>query len=758
MECLYCRVPLSGEANKRGQAYCSDEHEQLNAVEEGLGVGSSAGRPGPSAAPVVRFPALSMIEAPPDPAVTSAQDSELATCEGLQGLDRAVSATLVQLPTAGPEKNPRTLPKNVCRVCSKPIPFPMRMVGSEFCSAKHKREAERRRIVQSLERLRCGEESRGDVSRFRNSGQLIRIRPPASNEDQPEALPERSVASSGTVSAVEAWRFIEGPIPIFLPLYATGSAFGNFAEFQRVATHEQVLRESVVPGAVSPARPPTDWALLSPPTTVPPALGGRPSITILGLEQRRLVFLQQAPVRTRIWIGTTASLIEVRVRPSIPASKPSAVSPRLPGRHSTWMQLRPKVGAGSDGTPYFSDSWNDTSFPAQPRIAKSRSSAVRFAAPPSGRPPILYRTDAVQRTPREADCGAWTSLSTPLSNPHLCQYELFRAAMPRCGKTTVGIGAPAAPGAVPQVRHRFLEEPSLPARIPCLQVASPATWSFSGAAAKEIHWHRATAGTTPAVGKSTCWHDASRRAPLMASLEPATESAASLAGGRPVVMSRPSLMRATARITSLNGLTFHEGTPSVLTTLVDLYIVRREHTKTLSPVGGPGARIGLPPICHSRVSQAVPSWFHQVRALPLGCPSHGFAVQAAAAPLAGWDFRMNLRQSAVATGGACGAAVGSAPAASWTAIPGWARHTLSLNPGGPVPKERRDPVGSGISTVRAVALCEFPLAAVPFAGSLRRRSPFSSRTTRWGPARAPPRPKFGALTPIWLFGFPTRYG
>jgi hypothetical protein len=75
MECLYCRAPLSVEASERGQAYCGDEHEQLKAIKESLGIGSNAGRPGPSAGPVARAPGLFTIGSPPGPAVRSAQDS-----------------------------------------------------------------------------------------------------------------------------------------------------------------------------------------------------------------------------------------------------------------------------------------------------------------------------------------------------------------------------------------------------------------------------------------------------------------------------------------------------------------------------------------------------------------------------------------------------------------------------------------------------------------------------------------------------------
>jgi hypothetical protein len=755
MECLYCRAPLSVEASERGQAYCGDEHEQLKAIEERLGIGSNAGRPGPSAAPVARAPGLFTIGSPPGPAVGSAQDSELTAREALLRLDRAVSETRVQLPTAGSEENTQTPHKNVCQVCAKPIPFPMRLVGSEFCSVKHKREAERQKTEQLLERLQSDEGNLGDGARFPNTGRVVRIRPPASNENWREASPERSVASLGTVSAEEAWRFIEAPIPIPLPLSASRSAFGNSAEFRGVAPREQVLREPGIPGADSPARPPTDWVLLWLPT-VPPALASRQSITILGLEQGRLAFLQQAPVQTASWIATTVGLIEGRVRPSIPAPGPSAVSTRLPGRLSIWMQPWLKVAAGSHGAPHFSDSWNDTGFPAQPRMAQSRTPAIRFVAPRSGRPPMLSRPNAVKPTPRIAGGGAWTSHATPPSNPRLCQHQFFPAAMPRCGEI-IGIGAPAAPGAAPQARHRFLEEPSLPPRMPCWHAASPATWSFSTAAAKEIHWHRAAAGITAAVRSSTCWNGESRRAPWMAKPEPATELAvAPPAGGRPVVLSQPSPMRATGRIRSLNDLTFHEGTPSVLTTLADLYIVRRQHTKTLSPVARPGDRIGLPRICHSRVSQAVPSSFHQAPALPLGCPSHGLAVQPATAPLAGWDFRMNLRQSAVAASGACGAAAGSAPATPWTAIPGWDRHTLSLHPAGPIPEERRDPAGSGMATVRAVAPCELPLAAALFAppDSFGTPWPWNSRQSSRAESVLqpdyPPGPSQNAVPPpVW---------
>jgi len=333
MKCLYCGAPLSVEASERGQAYCSDEHEQLMAIEERLGFGSEPGRLGPSAAPVARRPGLSTIGAPADPAVRPAQDSELTTREGLVRLDRAVSDTQVQLPTAGSEKNTQAPHKNACQVCGKPIPFPMRLVGSEFCSARHKREAERRKAEQVLERLQSDEGTLGDVPRFCNTRHGVRIRPPASNENQREVSPERSVASLGTVSAAEAWRFIEHPVPIPLPLRATGSAFGNSAEFHRVGPREQVLREPGIPGADGPPRPQTDWVLLWLPT-VPPTLASRRSITIPGLEQGRLAFLQQTPVRIASWIATTVSLIEGRLRPSIPTPRPSAISARLPGRPS----------------------------------------------------------------------------------------------------------------------------------------------------------------------------------------------------------------------------------------------------------------------------------------------------------------------------------------------------------------------------------------------------------------------------------------
>ena len=250
--------------------------------------------------------------------------------------------------------------------------------------------------------------------------------------------------------------------------------------------------------------------------------------------------------------------------------------------------------------------------------------------------------------------------------------------------------------------------------MPCRHVASPAAWPFPAASAKEIHRPRAAAGIAPAVSGATGWNGESRRAPRMVNPEPATESAAPPAGGSPIVMSPPAPMRATARIGSLDDLAFREGTPWVLTTLADLHIVCRQHTKTLSPVGTAGDRTGLPRIRRSRVSQAAPSWFHQAPALLTGCPSHDHAVQSATAPFVGRHPGMNLRQSAVAAHGACGAAAGSSPATSWTAIPGWARHTLSLRPAGPIPEERRDPAGSGLSTVRPVAPCELSLAAAPF--------------------------------------------
>ncbi len=709
MECLYCGAPLSVEASERGQAYCSDEHEQLKTIEERLGIGSSAGRPVPSAAPLARPSSWPTIGSTHDPAARSAQDSELTMREELLRLDGAVVETRAPLSIAGSEENAKTPPKNACQVCTKPIPFPMRLVGSKFCCAEHEREAERREAEQVLERLQSDVGDPGDGRRFPDIVRAFRIRPPASNENQPEVSQERSVASLGTVSEAETWRFIEDPIP--LPLGATGSAFGNSAEFHRVAPGGRALREPGISGADGPARPQTDWVLPWLPT-VPPALASRRSITTLGLEPCRLAFLQQAPARTARWIAATAALIEARLRPSIPAPGAPAVSTRLPRRLSIWMQPWLKVAAGSEGVPHFTDSWNGVGFPAHPGMVRSRTSSVRFAAPWSGRPPVVSRPNAVKGTPRTAGSGAWSSDATLPPTPRLCQHLIFLPAVPRRGEV-IGIGAPAVPGTVWQARHRFLEEPSRPPRMPCWHAASPAAWTFSTAAAREIHSHRAAAGIALA-GSAACWNLESRRAPWMANPQPAMELAvAPPAGGRTVMLSQPSPMQATAKSGNPDDLTFHEGAPSGLTTPADLYSVLRQHTKTLLPAGMPGYRTGPPRICHSRVSQAVLSSFHQAPALPPGCPSHGPAVHPATLPVAVRDFRMKLSQPAAAANSARGAAAGSVPATPWTTIPDWDRHTLTLHPEGPIPEERQDPAGSGIATVRAIAPCELPLETTP---------------------------------------------
>jgi hypothetical protein len=247
----------------------------------------------------------------------------------------------------------------------------------------------------------------------------------------------------------------------------------------------------------------------------------------------------------------------------------------------------------------------------------------------------------------------------------------------------------------------------------------------------------------------------------MANPAPAMELAvAPLAGGRPAVLSQPSPMRAAARIGNPDDLAFREGAPSALTTLAEVSAVRRQRAKTLSPAGRPGYGTGLPRICHSRVSRAVLSSFHQAPALPLGCPSHGLAVHPATAPVAGWDFRMKLSQSAAVGSGACGAAAGSAPATPWTTIPDWDRHALTLRPGGPIPEERRNPAGSVMAAVRAAAPCELPLAAAllgpPGSFGAPGASPWSwSSRQSWQAESAlrpdfPPGPSHNALPPpVW---------
>jgi hypothetical protein len=519
MECLYCRAPLSVEASERGLAYCSDEHRQLKVIEERLGIGSHAGRPGPSAAPVARPSGFPTIGSPPDPAARSAQDAEPEMGEGLARLNSAVSETQVRLSTAGPEENAPTPHRNVCQVCERPIPFPMRLVGSEFCSAKHKREAERRNAEQVLERLQSDQGNLGDVPRFPNTARVVRIRPPAANGNRREGSPERSVASLGTVGVAEAWRFNEDPIP--LPLSATGSAIGNSVEFHRVAPGERALREPGISGANGPARPKMDWVPLGLPT-VPPALASRQSSTLLGLEQCGPAFLRQTPVRGARWIATMAAPIEGRGRPSIPAPGPAAVFTRLPGRLSIRMQPRLSVTAGFQGPPHFSDSWDDAGFPARPRVARSQTSAIRLGAPGGSGPRVLSRPNAVKWTPRTAGGGAWTSRSAPPSNARLCQHPVFPAAMPRCGEF-IGIGAPAAQGTARRARHCFLAEPGLAPRMLCGPAASPAAWSLSAAAARPTRWHRAAAGIPPAAGGAACWNLESRHAPWMANPEPATE-------------------------------------------------------------------------------------------------------------------------------------------------------------------------------------------------------------------------------------------
>ena len=257
--------------------------------------------------PVARLPEWSAIGPRPDPAVGSARDSELTTREELVRLDRAVSEPQAPLPLAGAEENTETPQKNVCQVCGKPIPFPMRLVGSEFCSAVHKKEAERRQTEQWLERLQSDQANLGDVPRSPDATRVVRIRPPASNEDQPEVPSERPVAASGTVSSAEAWRFVEHPSPVPLPLRATAPAFGNSAEFQTLAPVDQLLREPGISRADNPARLQEDWELPWLPT-LPPALASSQSITISGLEPCRLAFLQQAPVRIASWIATTCSV------------------------------------------------------------------------------------------------------------------------------------------------------------------------------------------------------------------------------------------------------------------------------------------------------------------------------------------------------------------------------------------------------------------------------------------------------------------
>ena len=319
-----------------------------------------------------------------------------------------------------------------------------------------------------------------------------------------------------------------------------------------------------------------------------------------------------------------------------------------------------------------------------------------------------------------------------------------------------------------------LEEPSRPLQIPCWHAATPAAWSFSKAAAKEIHRQRAAAGITPAAGSAVSWNLESRRSPWMATPEPATGMAvAPPAGGRPVVLSQPSPMRAAAWIGNLHALNFHEGAPSVLTTPAELSAVHC-HKRQNALAGRPAGACN-----RTSTDLSLPRF--------AGC---SFLVPSGLGSTAGLSVSRARRSPRDGT--RCGAGLQNEPEPTrdgrqWRLRRRWtrARHALDddsgLGPPYPQPSSRgadsratpgsgrerhgncarrrplRTPAGSGAARTSRLAwhgwrhalVLELPAV---LAGGARSPSglPAGAQPT------TPSRHQFGALTLIRLFGFPIR--
>jgi hypothetical protein len=437
MECLYCGAPLTVEAGRRGRGFCGDEHEQLKTLADRLGIGSTAGGPGPLVVSAARPRHLATAGVPPGPAVRPRGDSRPTPREGLARLDSAVSGTLA--PSAGSAKKTASAQKNVCQVCARPLPLLLRLGGAEYCSARHKAEAERRRTEQLLARVRLDGADLGGAPRFHESGRGVSFRPPASDANQPDAAPERSVESSGTVGAGDAWRFSEGPIAIPLPRCATGPAFGDSAESRGLAPREPVLLKPGIPCAADGGV----WTSRGTPPSIPHLLPGRLFPPVLARREKAsdacAPAVPGASPRAR-----QGFLEEPNPAPRIPglagSPAPRAFSAALPARGRPFAVSRPSPWRTTPRIASLHDlTFHGGALPAvitpaylhfvRPENAKTLSPAGR-PADRIGLPPACPRQSAEAAAgSRPAPSWSWNSGPLPRAESVLQALEPSRNAV-----------------------------------------------------------------------------------------------------------------------------------------------------------------------------------------------------------------------------------------------------------------------------------------------------------------------------------------